>query len=193
MRIVMGLVVAAVFTQAAHGQGVFEALQANCGKAFEGRVIKGEDDDPWRSARLVMHIRECSQTQIKIPLHYNDDRSRIWIVSKIDGDRLRLKHDHRHKDGSSDDVTMYGGESIMGDGNVGDSDVAFIVDAQSLQVFRDNGNTRSPDNVWSMAVDGADFTYGLVRPDLDFKVAFNLTQPIAAPPAAWDLVIKAEQ
>lgn len=192
MRVFSGMVVAALLTPTAQAQGVFEVLKANCGMAFEGHVIKAADDDPWRAAHLVMHIRDCSDTQVKVPLHYDDDRSRIWIVSKIDGDRLRLKHDHRHEDGASDDVTLYGGESIEGDGGANDPDVAFIVDEQSLQIFRDNGNTRSPENVWSMAVDGPHFIYGLVRPDLDFKVAFDLSQPIAVPPAAWDLVVKGD-
>lgn len=190
MRLYLGVILTVMVANSAQAQGVFERLQAHCGQAFSGRVVKGDEDDPWRAANLVMHIRDCSEDQLKIPLHFNEDRSRIWIVSKLEGQRLRLKHDHRHEDGESDDVTMYGGETIESDGESGDTDVAFIVDEQSLQVFRDNGNTRSSDNVWSMAVDGTTFFYGLVRPDLDFKVAFDLSQPVSVPPPAWDLLGK---
>ncbi|WP_262694651.1 hypothetical protein [Kordiimonas aquimaris] len=168
--------------------GLFETLSANCGKAFQGKVVRAPEGDPWREASLVMHIRDCSDTEIKIPLHYNDNRSRVWIVTRIEGDRLRLKHDHRHENGHHDAVTNYGGETAAGDGAPGDKDADFIVDAESVKIFYDNGNTRSPDNVWSMAVNGTTFTYGLVRPDLDFMAAFDLTKPIAPPPPAWDLV-----
>ena len=168
--------------------GLFETLRANCGKSFEGTVVRAPENDPWRSAKLVMHIRDCSDTEIKVPLHYNDNHSRVWIVTKIAGDRLRLKHDHRHENGHSDTITMYGGETATGDGGPGDSDADFIVDAESVKLFYDNGNTRSPNNVWSMKVEGTTFTYGLVRPDLDFMAAFDLTKPVATPPPAWDLV-----
>jgi len=186
---VLGLSLAAVFMSVpASADGLFETLQANCGKSFQGTVVRAPEGDPWRSAKLVMHIRDCSDTQIKVPLHYNDNHSRVWIVTRIEGDRLRLKHDHRHENGHSDAVTMYGGETAAGDGAPGDADADFIVDAESVKIFFDNGNTRSPDNVWSMAVKGTNFTYGLVRPDLDFLASFDLTKPVATPPPAWDLV-----
>jgi len=171
----------------AYADGVFETLSANCGKAFAGKAERAPEGDGWRTAKLVMHIRDCSETQIKVPLHYNDNRSRIWIISKTETG-LRLKHDHRHENGHPDTVTMYGGDSPPGDGSAGDTAVDFIVDAESIQLFKDNGNTRSVTNVWTMAVDGPRFTYGLVRPGLDFLVAFDLRKPVSAPPPAWDLV-----
>ena len=186
--VLVSVALVALYVAPVNAEGLFETLQANCGKAFEGTVIRAPEGDPWRSAKLVMHIRDCSDTEIKVPLHYNDNHSRVWIVTKIAGDRLRLKHDHRHENGHSDAVTMYGGETAAGDGGPGDSDADFIVDAESVKIFFDNGNTRSPNNVWSMAVKGTNFTYGLVRPDLDFLASFDLTKPVATPPPAWDLV-----
>lgn len=173
---------------AADNRGVFETLQANCGKAFQGKVVRAPADDSWRSATLIMHIRDCSDAQIKVPLHYNDNRSRVWVIRRLPDGHLQLKHDHRHENGHHDAVTNYGGHTRGEDGRPGDAAVDFVVDAESQQIFRDNGNTRSPDNVWSMAVDGTTFTYGLVRPDLDFMVAFDLTKPVQVPPPAWDLV-----
>jgi len=186
--IVISVALVALYGTPASAEGLFETLQANCGKSFEGTVVRAPENDPWRSARLVMHIRDCSDTEIKVPLHYNDNHSRVWIVTRIAGDRLRLKHDHRHEDGHPDTITMYGGETAAGDGAPGDEGADFIVDAESVKLFFDNGNTRSPDNIWSMAVKGTTFTYGLVRPDLDFMAAFDLTKPVATPPPAWDLV-----
>ena len=86
-------------------------LQGLCGQAFEGKVISQDEvDADWRSERLVMHVRDCSSDEIRIPLHVGENRSRTWIISKTDTG-LRLKHDHRHEDGQPDAVTMYGGDT----------------------------------------------------------------------------------
>jgi hypothetical protein len=37
------------------------------------------------------------------------DRSRTWVFTKTAAS-VRLKQDHRHKDGSEDRVTQYGGD-----------------------------------------------------------------------------------
>ena len=166
--------------------GVMERLAELCGQAFQGKVLLGPEDDPWRSAKLIMHVRDCSEKQLKIPLHYDDDRSRIWVVSRVDAG-LSLKHDHRHEDGSEDDVTQYGGVTLSGDGAWGDRDVAFPADAQTVALFTDKGMDRSTGNLWHMALDGDTFIYRLTRADgSDFQVGFDLTAPIKPPPPAWD-------
>ena len=89
----------------------FNNLSAHCGKSFEGKVISSDPQDAdWAKETLTMHVRDCSDTEIKIPLHVGENRSRTWIVSKTDTG-LRLKHDHRHEDGKPDAVTMYGGDT----------------------------------------------------------------------------------
>ena len=189
-----GIIAASCGTQAhSQEQGVFEALQANCGKAFEGRVVKGAEDDPWRSAKLVMHIRDCSDTQIKVPLQYNEDMSRIWVFTRQPDGSLTLKHDHRHSDGSEDKVTQYGGATKAGDGGPGDTDIAFPVDAESIALFKENGLDRSIENTWHVSLRDNDFIYRLTRPPYDgtgrdFQVGFDLTKPVDLPPTAWDLV-----
>lgn len=63
----------------------FDRLGALCGKAFEGKVAKGnEADSAFANQRLVMHVRECSESQIKVPFHVGDDSSRTWVISKTD-------------------------------------------------------------------------------------------------------------
>lgn len=168
--------------------GVVERLSELCGQAFQGRVTMGPDDDPWRKAKLVMHIRDCSENQLKIPLHYDDDRSRIWVVTR-DGDGLSLKHDHRHADGSEDEVTQYGGVAQADDGDWGDRDIAFPADEETVKMFTDRGMTRSIGNVWHLSLEGDMFVYRLTRADgSDFRVGFNLTKPLAeVPPTAWDM------
>lgn len=174
-----------VISQAALADGVFATLGANCGKAFAGEVVRGPDDDPWREAKLIMFIRDCGDAQIRVPLHYDNNHSRIWIISKTESG-LQLKHDHRHADGSSDAVTMYGGQTLSGDGAEGDDEVYFHVDEESLRIFSENSRSRSTENVWSMQVKNNVFYYGLIQPELDFMVAFDLNKPIAKPPPAWD-------
>ena len=57
-----------------------------------------------------MQVRECSADTIRVPFHVADDHSRTWVITRTTTG-YRLKHDHRHKDGSEDKVTQYGGDS----------------------------------------------------------------------------------
>ncbi len=43
-------------------------------------------------------------------LHAGEDCPRTWILTRTDAG-LRLKHDHRHRDGSEDPITQYGGDT----------------------------------------------------------------------------------
>ncbi|PCI62461.1 MAG: hypothetical protein COB37_07050 [Kordiimonadales bacterium] len=166
--------------------GVLDTLMQHCGKAFLGEVTRyGTSDDAWRKARLIMHIRDCSDGQIKVPLHVGDDRSRIWVISKTENG-LRLKHDHRHADGTEDAVTQYGGESTAEAAQTATL-VSFPVDQESITMFKDNGLTASVSNVWHISVTGDLFHYRLTRENRDFMVTFDLSKPIDLPPAAWDL------
>ncbi|MBW3552778.1 MAG: hypothetical protein KY466_04660 [Gemmatimonadetes bacterium] len=90
---------------------LWAGLQALCGQAFEGEVREAPPgDSSFAGVSLVMHVRECDDDVIRIPFHVGDDRSRTWIVSRA-ADGLRLKHDHRHEDGSEDEITQYGGDT----------------------------------------------------------------------------------
>src|SRR5512134_2928210 len=93
-------------------EAFWHALTALCGKAFEGRVVEGTEasDDAMSSSRLVMHVRRCTDSEIRVPFHVGDNRSRTWVVTRTP-QGLRLKHDHRHEDGSPDALTNYGGEA----------------------------------------------------------------------------------
>ena len=67
-------------------------------------------DASFTGQRLVMDVRQCTDDEIRIPFHVGKDRSRTWVISRT-ATGLRLKHDHRHEDGTSDALTMYGGDS----------------------------------------------------------------------------------
>ena len=97
---------------------------------------------------------------------------------------LRLKHDHRHPDGSEDIQTMYGGDTVVAGTAVRQE---FPVDSYSVELFEREGLQQSTSNIWAMEVEpGKRFLYELARPSGRlFKVEFDLSQPVAVPPAPW--------
>lgn len=164
------------------------AIAAHCGQAFEGRIIANQPTpatpDAFEGKRLVMHVRGCdAPTQrIEIPFHVGEDRSRTWVLTRTSAG-LRLKHDHRHQDGSPDAMTMYGGDTREG-GNAARQ--AFPVDAESIAMFKRGGLNASVENTWAMEVHPRTFVYELSRPNGRlFKVEFDLTRPVEPPPAPW--------
>lgn len=163
----------------------FAALGALCGQAYAGALTVSDARDRETFAGTpVAHIRECSEEEIRIPLHVGEDRSRTWIVSRVDGG-LRLKHDHRHRDGSEDRLTRYGGDSLdAGPGTA--TRQAFPADAESKALFLQAGLTASVDNIWALEVEpGERLAYELRRPDRHFRIEFDLSRPVDAPPAPW--------
>ncbi|MBV7315651.1 hypothetical protein [Shewanella sp. NIFS-20-20] len=163
-------------------EAFFDAIQQHCGKAYAGTVVNGnEADSSFANKPLVMHVRECSEHQIKIPFHVGDDHSRTWVITKT-ATGLQLKHDHRHQDGHSDKVTMYGGDTLT----AGSAKLqSFPVDAFSIANFTDNGLSQSVTNVWHMGIDDNSFSYRLTRENRDFYVEFDLSESVALPPTPW--------
>lgn len=164
------------------GETIFwQRLQTLCGKAFEGKVIDAPaGDTTFTGKRLVMHVRECQAYEIRIPFHVGDDRSRTWVLTRT-ADGLRLKHDHRHADGTPDARTDYGGTAPLGSGSGVKHE--FPADMQTSSLIPE-----AKTNVWTIEVDpGKRFTYALRREGTDrrFRIDFDLSRPVAAPPAPW--------
>ena len=162
----------------------FTRLSAFCGRAFEGRIVSPpvEADADFADKLLVMHVRECSTDTILVPFNVGEDRSRTWVITRT-GTGLRLKHDHRHEDGSEDRVTQYGGDTIT-PGTATRQE--FPADAFTKDLLAREGNTAGVDNVWAVEVQPkAIFAYELRRPNRFFRVEFDLTRPVAPPPPPW--------
>ena len=165
------------------------AVAAHCGKAFEGRIAvnepKTDAPDPIEGKRLVMHVRGCEDPahELRIPFHVGDDHSRTWVLTRTENG-VRLKHDHRHEDGSPDAVTMYGGDSKPPGTAQRQS---FPVDSDSVAMFRKADMLASVQNTWAMEVEPDQrFVYELTRPGgRHFQVVFDLSKPVALPPAPW--------
>lgn len=162
----------------------FDRLSALCGKAFAGRIASPpvEADADFAGKALVMHVRECSADVIRVPFHVGEDRSRTWVVTRT-GAGMRLKHDHRHDDGSEDRLTQYGGDTAA-PGTPARQE--FPADQFSKDMFVAQGLPQSVPNVWAMEVEpGRLFAYELRRPGRFFRVDFDLTRPVAPPPPPW--------
>lgn len=184
MRIALLIVVLAASraVSASPLDAYWENLTSLCGKAFAGQlIIHPEGETGFVDKSLVMHVRDCSAERIRIPFMVGDDRSRTWVLTRK-GDRIELKHDHRHEDGTPEDSTMYGGTST----NEGRAqEQYFPADEQTRQVIE-----AAFSNVWVMRVEpGQTFTYGLWRLGTPrvFQVDFDLSREIEAPeaPLGW--------
>lgn len=159
-----------------------DALSVHCGKAFEGRLVSTDDADAdFLGQDMVMHVRNCDEGEIRVPFHVGDDRSRSWVITRIDGG-LRLKHDHHHEDGEEDGVSQYGGDALTVDDA---TRIAFPVDDFSIDLFNRTGLTASVTNVWALELTDDLFAYELRRTNRHFRVEFDLTRPVSPPPAPW--------
>ena len=163
-------------------EAFWRSLTALCGQAFEGRVVHSSGsagDTSMANQRLVMHVRECSDDEIRVPFHVGEDRSREWVFTRT-ATGLRLKHDHRHEDGQPDSVTMYGGDAR----GAGESwRQSFPADEHTISI-----NPLYRTNVWSVELrPGQSYIYDLERVGTDrrFRVEFDLKRPVAAPPPPW--------
>jgi len=128
-----------------------------------------------------MHVRRCDATQLQVPFHVGEDASRTWLITKT-GSGLSLKHDHRHSDGTEDTLTQYGGHTV----DAGWAQVqSFPADQYSKELFVENAIPQSVGNTWQIYIYPEKFTYRLIRQGREFRVDFDLTNPVEAPPAPW--------
>jgi hypothetical protein len=158
----------------------WSSLQTICGKAFSGRLVEGNaSDSAFRTSPLRMHVRSCSPEEIRIPFHLGENRSRTWVITPTPTG-LRLKHDHRHADGTPDAITQYGGDT-RSSGTATRQD--FFADSLTATLI-----PAARTNVWTVeVVPGDRFVYALRREGTDrrFRVEFDLKASIASPPAPW--------
>ena len=159
------------------------SLNALCGQRFLGRVMTTDTADAdFASSRLVMHVRDCSTDEVRIPFHVGDDRSRTWVISRNEDGGLTLKHDHRDPEGNPDGLHWYGGDTTAA-GTANRQE--FPVDEFSIELFNAGNAAVSTTNVWAVEVHpGRIFAYELRRANRHLRVEFDLTQPlipVAAP------------
>lgn len=167
---------------------VVKGLVAECGRSFEGRVVTDDPADrDFAESRLVMHVRGCEENEVRIPFHVGDDRSRTWIISRVNSG-YRLKHQHLKEDGRPDVLTNYGGDHLGAPTALNGWGVRleFPADPESKALFEREGIPQSMANVWAVEhVPGRLFAYELRRPNRHLRVEFDLTRPVQTPPPPW--------
>ena len=161
--------------------GFWSELQKLCGKAFAGMVAAAPaDDTTFKGKELVMHVRSCEKNRIRIPFFVGEDKSRTWVLTRQKNGRILLKHDHRHEDGKSDKVTMYGG---LTSNSGSETRQVFPADEETVNVI-----AAAAGNVWWIdLLKGDSFSYNLRRMGSErfFSIKFDLKKEIPAPPAPW--------
>lgn len=159
----------------------WDSVSALCGHAYEGRLVRApEGDTTFEGQRLVMHVRTCDGDRLQIPFVAGDNLSRTWVLTRLEDGRVELRHDHRHEDGTPEDVTMYGGVSPSSGGEAGQ---IFPADNRTLETL-----PNAWPNVWMMEiVPGERFVYFVQRLGTEraFRVEFDLTRTVEAPPEPW--------
>lgn len=161
-----------------------------CGNAYSGeRVVARQDRDDMLQGDedLVVHFAECYNDQVFAAFHIGADagqgdwdRSRTWIYT-AHPERLELRHDHRLEDGSEDtDNTMYGGYT---------ESQGQAADGTLIQrfIFTERTGENDAQLGWQVEIEpGVRYTYGTFQGDeWTWRVDFDLSQSVDAPPAAW--------
>jgi hypothetical protein len=138
-------------------QAFFERLSSLCGARFEGESVFPEDPgDAFRNQLLVAVVETCSADEIRVPFLVGEDHSRTWVLTKT-ATGLQLKHDHRHEDGTADEITLYGGTAIEPGTNLSQS---FPADTYTANLIPEAAS-----NEWflSLSEDAGQMTYYLER------------------------------
>lgn len=169
---------ATIPTRAPQQDAFMASLNALCGQRFEGRVVTTDAADAdFARSRLIMHVRDCSADEVRIPFHVGDDASRTWVISRNEEGGLTLKHDHRDPQGRPDGLHWYGGDTTSA-GTANRQE--FPVDAFSVELFTAGDAVVSTTNVWAVEVHpGRVYAYELRRANRHFRVEFDLTRPVA--------------
>ena len=155
----------------AETSSLFDFLHALDGKTFPGRMTFPSDPNHEMNKPMQITVQVVSDEEIRIPLQVGDDRSRTWVLTRSEAG-VQLKHDHRHADGSPDEVTNYGG--LASKVELG-TQLVFPADQETANMLPEAAS-----NAWSLRIspDGSQLFYYLERHAKPrFEAAFNLRQP----------------
>jgi hypothetical protein len=155
-------------------------MAAHCGNAYRGEV--SDATAYYRDAvrgEAVIHFMDCSDHRIHVPFHLGDNRSRNWILTRAGG-TIRLKHDHRHPDGTEEEISQYGGDAPAP--GLPTRQI-FPADAHTARILPERA-----DNFWFFDfVDEETLHYGVHWPKHGHSVrfAFDVSSPVEPPPRPW--------
>ena len=164
-----------LFSEFLFGQGdkeFFDAIRSLEGKTYYGKAIYMPDttkaNDFW-GKKLSFKVNGSNKSKLELPFNVGENQTRTWVLIKTKGG-IRLKHDHRHTDGSPDSITNYGGDS---DQKISNRLIQYFPADEFTSKLIPAANT----NRWIMEFsdDKKKFYYILERnKELRFKAEFNL-------------------
>lgn len=147
----------------------FENMKDLCGESYYGEVVYPSTPPNGFEGQLVAHFSDCGEDYINIPFHVGENESRTWML-KLSHNSLLFKHDHRHPDGTPEELTNYGG---WNDGTGSDLTQFFPADSETI-AMRDG--LRSHIWVLEISEDRSTFSYSLyLYSDLYFRADFDLS------------------
>ncbi|MDJ0841330.1 MAG: hypothetical protein QNK37_32770 [Acidobacteriota bacterium] len=171
------ILLSAVFSSAEEPPGktpqdlFWTSLQGLCGKNFHGRVEINTSSTQMDGLPRI-EVKNCEKRRMEIAFHVGEDRSRTWILTRTSSG-LRLKHDHRHEDGTPDKITDYGGDTY----EIGQpTRQEFDVDDYTVKLVPGTDK-----NVWVMELfEGKSFAYELYKGKTTpvFRVVFDLSTEV---------------
>ena len=145
----------------------FERMASFCGMSFSGQEVPvGGNPARFEGQRMTATVASCETNELRIPFVIGDDHSRTWVLTQSKEGALTLKHDHRHEDGTPDEVTNYGGTAQK---PTSSWQVSFPADAFTAELIPEAAG-----NVWTLILDPktGGLTYDLKR---DGKDRFRAT------------------
>jgi hypothetical protein len=125
-------------------------------------------NDFW-GKKLSFKVIGSSKSKLELPINVGENQTRTWVLTKTKRG-IRLKHDHRHTDGSPDSISNYGGDS---DQKISNGLIQYF----PADGFTSNLIPAAKTNRWIMEFsnDKKKFYYILERnKELRFKAEFNL-------------------
>jgi hypothetical protein len=149
-------------------------LRELCGNSYLGEPIYPLDDPehPFYNQPILVSFSVCEENRVFMPLQVGENTSRTWQLSLSD-DGLLLKHDHRHEDGTHEELSMYGGWATE-EGT--EWSQFFPADEETAEMLPEAST-----NVWNMVIhpDEGIFEYILHRHgNLRFHAVINIAEPV---------------
>jgi len=116
MKYLLSTISLILFTTLLFGQGdkeFFKAIRSLEGKTMYGKAIYMPDTtkvNDFLGKVLSFKVSRNNRSELHLPFNVGENQTRTWVITKTKSG-IRLKHDHRHTDGSPDSITNYGGDS----------------------------------------------------------------------------------
>lgn len=157
---------------------VYKEFLANirklCGNTYLGEPVYPIDDPehPFYNQPILLSFSICEEDMVFMPLQVGENTSRTWQLTLTE-EGLLLKHDHRHEDGTHEDLSMYGGFATGGGTALSQF---FPADNETAEMLPEAST-----NVWNMVIhpDEGIFEYILHRHgNLRFHAVIDISEPV---------------